>query len=139
MLSRFEIPQGQTRLITNHGSANVTLWVDTGTVELVDDSTVGAPLEGGPIPLGNGPVTVKNSGPVTAVVFAAMGQVSADPQASVSLASANEAVLYAVYCPDEPSGAQTLTTGLSAPAADAYALNHNTSNPGHHADRVKQT
>src|SRR6185312_5697921 len=69
LLSKFTIPPKKTVKITDHPTANTTLWVDSGSVHLADDEDE-HPLMGGPIAVDNGPVVVTNPNAKAAVVFA---------------------------------------------------------------------
>jgi hypothetical protein len=75
-LPRFEVKARAVQTITLRDDVSVTLFVEKGSVEVIEDLSAKPAIKarlqrsGGPVDLGSGPIHVRNSGKTSAVVFA---------------------------------------------------------------------
>ena len=129
---RFEIPVGQELAIDELAFADALLQVETGSAHVVAGATH-APLGAQPT-RHRGPIRLRNSGDVPAIVLATPAAAAAPAAVGIGAGQAR----FSVICMDEPPDQRLLASDRSAPEADEIAFDHNQTFPGHNARRQRE-
>lgn len=149
LLARHEIVPGATRALVTKADVVVTLWVESGAVELMSSGDSTAVVlacfgVGGPVPLTPRELYLRNAGEHTALVFAAMAELDRGDDGGDRHAVSKDArfafdeldaarTSFRVSCRgrDGGSACNFSVTSPSAQVAQQKADDHEDANDGH--------